>query len=488
MSEWREAIRSVRAPFLATRLAVPLIGLLAVYSIGYPPGEPRMRASKNELANLAMRWDAGWYITIARNGYYYNRNRSERQFNIAFFPAYPLLIRAVRPIFGRRDASYLTAGVFISHVAFFGALVLLYALARSDLGDDASARGAVVLLACYPFSVFHATAYTESLFLLAVLGAIVALRRQQWRYAIVAGILAGLTRPNGFLLAATLATMAATTPMRQQLRDGKTRLAALAVIAAPVVGMALFSIYVGIETGNPFQWSAQHAAWGRSLEAARWSQPFTVIKEQGFSGYVSTLPLDFLNAVPTIAALALDRACLAPLRAGISGVPRHEPPAAAADGRHDVHGADDGDDVPAVPVAGNGAADQHDHAGHRLRPPAGLHRGAVLHVASPQLTRPRLALVHTGRGAVYRPRADQLVSVGARAARDDRAARRLVLLGVAARLGRAPDCERSGAPVRRQHLLPRTGDAGVLGCDAGTGAGGCAAEHGPASVRSWSTT
>ncbi len=305
MSEWREAIGSVRAPFLATRLAVPLIGLLAVYSIGYPPGEPRMRASKNELANLALRWDAGWYIAIARNGYYYNRNRSDRQFNIAFFPAYPLLIRAVRPIFGRRDASYLTAGVFISHVAFFGALVLLYALARSDLGDDDSARGAVVLLACYPFSVFHATAYTESLFLLAVLGAIVALRRHQWRYAIVAGLLAGLTRPNGFLLAATLATMAASTPMRQQLRDGKTRLAALAVIAAPVVGMALFSIYVGIETGNPFQWSAQHAAWGRSLEAARWSEPFTVIKEQGLGGYVSTLPLDFLNAVPTLLALAL---------------------------------------------------------------------------------------------------------------------------------------------------------------------------------------
>ena len=36
------------------------------------------------------RWDAGWYFQIARNGYHFTPNGRD---NIAFMPAYPLLMR-----------------------------------------------------------------------------------------------------------------------------------------------------------------------------------------------------------------------------------------------------------------------------------------------------------------------------------------------------------------------------------------------------------
>ena len=44
------------------------VGLLAVFLVGYPTGEPRFRVSRNELVNLPARWDAGWYLDMAQVG------------------------------------------------------------------------------------------------------------------------------------------------------------------------------------------------------------------------------------------------------------------------------------------------------------------------------------------------------------------------------------------------------------------------------------
>ena len=72
-------------------------------------------------------------------------------------------------------------------MAFLWALMLLYQLARDDLGDAPAAAAGVTLLASYPFSVFHAAVYTESLFLLAVIGAVLAFKRQRWVHALPLG-------------------------------------------------------------------------------------------------------------------------------------------------------------------------------------------------------------------------------------------------------------------------------------------------------------
>ena len=50
------------------------------------------------------RWDAGWYIGIAESGYSYWGNLS-RQSNVAFFPAYPLAMRATAALLGARWGS-----------------------------------------------------------------------------------------------------------------------------------------------------------------------------------------------------------------------------------------------------------------------------------------------------------------------------------------------------------------------------------------------
>src|SRR5690606_18728307 len=156
--------------------ALVIVGVMAVYTVGYPDDAPPIRASESEVLNLPLRWDAGWYREVARSGYRWNPLTEERQQNIAFFPAYPMMVRTIGRVFGGREPAFTLGGAALSHLLFLWALVLLYRFARDETGDEQAARGAVLLLACYPFSIFHGGVYTESLFLAGSLGAWLAFR------------------------------------------------------------------------------------------------------------------------------------------------------------------------------------------------------------------------------------------------------------------------------------------------------------------------
>ena len=100
---WGQAIalREAAAVFLGSRPAILFVGLLAVLMIGYAPGTPPWRDSANELFNLPLRWDAGWYLQIAESGYSYSPEAgAQEQQNIVFFPAYPMATRAVALVLG----------------------------------------------------------------------------------------------------------------------------------------------------------------------------------------------------------------------------------------------------------------------------------------------------------------------------------------------------------------------------------------------------
>ena len=88
-------------PFIATRPAVLLVGLYAVATFGFP-SRPGFLLSDDPLANLPARFDAGWYGGIALDGYSWDHS-FQRQRNIAFFPALPMLMRPVGAVFGMQD-------------------------------------------------------------------------------------------------------------------------------------------------------------------------------------------------------------------------------------------------------------------------------------------------------------------------------------------------------------------------------------------------
>ena len=293
--------------FVVTRVMVLSVGLLAVYTIGFPAERPPYRISNNEITNLPVRWDAGWYLDIANRGYRWDRREPSTQQNVAFFPGLPAIIHVVGRLFGNSLHAYVLAGVLTSHVAFLWGLIYFYRLARVDLGSAERAAWAVRLLAAYPFSLFYGAMYTESLFLLGCAGAVVELRNGQTLRAAGWGLLVGLTRPNGFLLAVTLVALVGPSLIRTRgtlwTRHG---LQTVSATIAPVAGMLAYSAYLAWLTGNAFQWSAQHAAWGRTFTGL---SPFVdvagMIAYQGVGRYIAMAPYDALNAVAVVAGVAL---------------------------------------------------------------------------------------------------------------------------------------------------------------------------------------
>jgi Gpi18-like mannosyltransferase len=175
------AFRAAAATFVGTRLVIFLIGFLAVAVIGYPSSAPprEFRNNDSTLANLPLRWDAGWYVQIARAGYQYSRRiGATGQQNVVFFPALPVAMRVVAVALGGSRGAYVLGGTLVSLAAFFGALVYVYLIARLELSDDQS-RAALWLLADFPFAYFYGAIYTESLFLLGVTCALYHARDRQ---------------------------------------------------------------------------------------------------------------------------------------------------------------------------------------------------------------------------------------------------------------------------------------------------------------------
>jgi hypothetical protein len=147
------AIRAVATAVLGTRFVMLLVGYLAVFMIGFANGRAPLRHFPNELLNLPVRWDAGWYLQIVTDGYKYVPGDPSVQQNIVFFPAYPMLMRVAGRLLGGDMIGYVAAGMIISIASFLGALAYLYAFARDRYGDDV-AGGAIWLLAAYPFAIF----------------------------------------------------------------------------------------------------------------------------------------------------------------------------------------------------------------------------------------------------------------------------------------------------------------------------------------------
>jgi len=256
------SLRAVLPIFLVTRVGVLAIGYFSLVAFGWARGQPPIRVSENELINLPYRYDAGWYLSIARNGYRWDPAVRGQQ-SIAFFPGFPLTVRAVSAMTRLR---LFPAAMIVTFAAALGSFLYLYRLAREDVGED-EAFAAVLLLATYPFAVFFSAPYSESLCLLAALGAWYHARRDDPLRCGAWGVLCGLTRPNGGLLALPLAVMAL--PFARDDRCGHgasfVRRTGSRLLAAvmPAVGTTVFSGFLWRLTGSPWAWVTAAQAWGR---------------------------------------------------------------------------------------------------------------------------------------------------------------------------------------------------------------------------------
>src|SRR6266404_411339 len=233
----------ILVPLAVTRVVLVLVAWLGFHLIQFPLRNSKWEIGDNGMAqnvaghlspnahpfvNMWVRWDAGWYLDVAKNGY---RFLPGEQSNVAFFPLYPYMIRLVHgAIRLPGDAGWLLVGIIVSNTALLVALIYLYRLVRLDY-DRCTAARAVLYLCVFPTTLFLSAVYSESLFLALVVSAFYYARRSRWLVvgALAAG--AALCRPPGVLLVIPLAFEYLS---QKKFQWGRVKPDCLALILVPV--------------------------------------------------------------------------------------------------------------------------------------------------------------------------------------------------------------------------------------------------------------
>ena len=272
----------------------------------FGPARPRpfpMPFESLRFAETFAAWDSGWYFDIAQRGYYWSESG---QSSLAFFPLYPLLMRALAWPFGGGERALWVAGIALAYLCLFGGLVVLHRLTETHFGGREVARRTVLYVAVFPFAYFFTQVYTESLFLLTSVSAVAAAFGARWGWAGVFGGLSALTRPNGILIGVPLGLLALTGRPRPP--ELARRMAALSLVP---LGFAAFCAFAYRLSGDPFGWLRAQAQWGYSVGNRPWVELMRLIDgidRSGLYGYFFSDPLAvyyFLHGVVALIFVAL---------------------------------------------------------------------------------------------------------------------------------------------------------------------------------------
>jgi hypothetical protein len=206
------------------------------------------------LIDAGVRNDAVWYARVAQHGYTYSTHATS---SIAFYPLFPALIKVVSLLVG----NVYTAGMLISTLCLFGSAALLFAwMDHRQLGGRAPLVVAMILI--FPWAVFYAAMYTESLYLCLLLASFVCWDRRRFALAALFVALLVLTRPTGIIVVPCLFLLYIQARPRQWRQ--------LLPSISGVIALAAFALYQYIVFGTPFASAraAGVAPWSRSLSTA----------------------------------------------------------------------------------------------------------------------------------------------------------------------------------------------------------------------------
>lgn len=218
-------------------------------------------------------FDSGWYAGIAQNGYSYTPGQ---QSAIAFFPVYPLLVRAVTAMVG--DVQL--AGQLVALVSGLAAVLLVGLWAWQRLPRRAALLTIGVTLT-YPYTLFlHGTMYADGLYLLLAVGAFILVDRRWYLAAGLVGALAAASRPFGIAVAVGLVVRILETLAQETGRTGWRDLVVAirrvrvrhAGVLVSFAGLLAWMAYLGAEFGNPlaFVETESSPGWNQGVGPRTW--------------------------------------------------------------------------------------------------------------------------------------------------------------------------------------------------------------------------
>jgi hypothetical protein len=262
--------------------------------IPFSADDPKTTAHR--LINMWSRWDAGWLLSVARDGY---SIRPGAQSNTASFPLYPLAMRGLNWILrGETPGDMLFAGILVSNLALLVALAYLIALVRLDF-DHATASRAAWYLLVFPSTLFFSAVYTEAFFCAFAFGAVYRARRGQWWRAGLLGGCAAATRFNGvFVLVPAAIEYFASCSWRWK----NVRPNVLSLFLVPA-GAAAYAGYTWWRFGNPLAYLSAAEAHQRHF-AAPWKAFLPFVRGTYSPLGAENSLIDLVSALVFIALIA----------------------------------------------------------------------------------------------------------------------------------------------------------------------------------------
>jgi hypothetical protein len=198
----RKELTKLTGIFILWRTLLFVLGAVADTFLKYQPSFPYFDSLLPSFG--ASRWLYSWanfdgvhYLTIAEKGY---KGTGLIQ---AFFPLFPyVLLHGGKLLLGNFFNSLLI-GLVLSNVFAFAMIVIWFIFIKKIM-DEKRAWIATVVLLLFPTSFFFGALYTESLFMLLVLGSFLAAKQKKWAVVGVLVALASATRLVGIFLVPAL--------------------------------------------------------------------------------------------------------------------------------------------------------------------------------------------------------------------------------------------------------------------------------------------
>lgn len=265
---------SLRRALLTTSVFWVLC-LVIAYAVGmaFPDRVEAWHAFPNSpLWDPLIRWDAAWYQSIVNDGYFYIPGQAS---NVAFFPLYPLVLRTGKLIFGHIYITSYVLNFLFTATAAWG----LHRLSWQLQGDVKAADRALLYLFSFPSAFFLFAPYTESMYLMIAVGAVLAGSRRAWFIAGLLGMLASATRVVGISIWGVLGLMwmqdqgwyllrvHQAQNWRNLFAGLRTNWQGLAAICLSPLGLVAYILHLQVQVGHPLAFVLVQTSpdWGRSF-------------------------------------------------------------------------------------------------------------------------------------------------------------------------------------------------------------------------------
>ena len=186
---WQRVLVEALIALIASRLLVALAA-----AIGCLIENHTLENYLPALGTKLRPWDADHYLGIIENWYV---REGDPRLHIVFLPFYPALCRWL--VWATRLPAFTVAEV-VSNAALLGCGAAMFRLVEADSGA-ATARRAMLLMLFCPLTYFYSIPYTESVFLLTTLLAVLCARRRRFALAVLFGAMATNARIVGMAVA-----------------------------------------------------------------------------------------------------------------------------------------------------------------------------------------------------------------------------------------------------------------------------------------------